>query len=93
MVSSNFQGKVAVVTASTDGIGFAIAKKLATDGAQVVISSRKVNVKLTVRFFTQTFYTYMLPISSAQPLPPCPVLNRTFFYGGRFKYLPKVNSI
>ncbi|KAH8278240.1 hypothetical protein KR044_006940 [Drosophila immigrans] len=34
-------GKVAVVTASTDGIGFAIAKRLAEDGAAVVISSRK----------------------------------------------------
>jgi len=34
-------GKVAVVTASTEGIGFAIAKRLATDGAKVVISSRK----------------------------------------------------
>ncbi|XP_037933693.1 dehydrogenase/reductase SDR family member 4 [Teleopsis dalmanni] len=36
-----FQGKVAIVTASTDGIGFAIAKRLAEDGANVVISSRK----------------------------------------------------
>ena len=35
------EGKVAVVTASTEGIGFAIAKKLAQDGAKVVISSRK----------------------------------------------------
>ncbi|KAL5293309.1 DHRS4 family protein [Megaselia abdita] len=34
-------GKVAVVTASTDGIGFAIAKRLLEDGAKVVISSRK----------------------------------------------------
>ncbi|KAF5270005.1 hypothetical protein FQR65_LT05804 [Abscondita terminalis] len=34
-------GKVAVVTASTDGIGFAIAKRLAQEGAKVVISSRK----------------------------------------------------
>ncbi|RWS28590.1 dehydrogenase/reductase SDR family member 4-like isoform X2 [Leptotrombidium deliense] len=33
--------KVAVVTASTDGIGFAIGKKLAEDGASVIISSRK----------------------------------------------------
>ncbi|XP_023330003.1 dehydrogenase/reductase SDR family member 4 [Eurytemora carolleeae] len=40
-LSGKLEGKVAVVTASTDGIGFAIAKKLATDGAQVVISSRK----------------------------------------------------
>ncbi|XP_075161530.1 dehydrogenase/reductase 4 [Haematobia irritans] len=37
------QGKVAVVTASTDGIGFSIAKRLAQDGCNVVISSRKQN--------------------------------------------------
>lgn len=35
------QGKVALVTASTDGIGLAIAQKLAQDGARVLISSRK----------------------------------------------------
>ncbi|XP_078092339.1 dehydrogenase/reductase SDR family member 4-like [Mustelus asterias] len=34
-------GKVAVVTASTQGIGLAIARRLAQDGAQVMISSRK----------------------------------------------------
>ena len=34
-------GKTAVVTASTDGIGFAIAKRLGQDGAKVWISSRK----------------------------------------------------
>lgn len=34
-------GKVAIVTASTEGIGFAIAKRLAEDGASVVVSSRK----------------------------------------------------
>jgi NAD(P)-dependent dehydrogenase (short-subunit alcohol dehydrogenase family) len=33
---------VAIVTASTEGIGLAIAKKLASDGAKVMISSRKV---------------------------------------------------
>lgn len=33
--------KIAVVTASTDGIGFSIAKRLAQDGCKVVISSRK----------------------------------------------------
>ncbi|KAK5642116.1 hypothetical protein RI129_008283 [Pyrocoelia pectoralis] len=32
--------KVAIVTASTDGIGFAIAKRLAQEGAKVVVSSR-----------------------------------------------------
>ncbi|XP_046842815.1 dehydrogenase/reductase SDR family member 4-like [Xenia sp. Carnegie-2017] len=36
-------GKVAIVTASTDGIGLAIARRLGEDGAQVVISSRQQN--------------------------------------------------
>ncbi|XP_073233980.1 dehydrogenase/reductase SDR family member 4-like [Porites lutea] len=35
------EGKVAIVTASTDGIGFGIAKQLVRDGAKVMISSRK----------------------------------------------------
>lgn len=39
--AGKLDGKVAVVTASTEGIGFAIAKKLGQDGAKVVISSRK----------------------------------------------------
>ncbi|XP_078521672.1 dehydrogenase/reductase SDR family member 4-like isoform X1 [Lissotriton helveticus] len=34
-------GKVAVMTASTDGIGFAVARRLAQQGAHVVLSSRK----------------------------------------------------
>ncbi|XP_003924346.1 dehydrogenase/reductase SDR family member 4 [Saimiri boliviensis] len=33
--------KVAVLTASTHGIGFAVARRLAQDGAHVIISSRK----------------------------------------------------
>ncbi|PSN42573.1 Dehydrogenase/reductase SDR family member 4 [Blattella germanica] len=41
--SPKLQGKVAVVTASTDGIGYAIAERLAADGANVVVSSRKEN--------------------------------------------------
>ncbi|XP_041379296.1 dehydrogenase/reductase SDR family member 4-like [Gigantopelta aegis] len=44
-----FEGKVAVVTASTDGIGYAIANRLAYDGAKVMVSSRKgANVKRAV---------------------------------------------
>ncbi|WOK95103.1 hypothetical protein Cni_G03810 [Canna indica] len=35
------EGKVAIVTASTQGIGFAIAERLGFEGASVVISSRK----------------------------------------------------
>ncbi|KAI6191153.1 Dehydrogenase/reductase SDR family member 4 [Aphelenchoides bicaudatus] len=34
-------GKVAVVTASTDGIGYAIAERLGHEGCKVVISSRR----------------------------------------------------
>ncbi|XP_046452833.1 dehydrogenase/reductase SDR family member 4-like [Daphnia pulex] len=36
----SLQGRVGVVTASTNGIGFAMAQRLAVDGAHVVISSR-----------------------------------------------------
>ncbi|XP_028797022.1 tropinone reductase-like 3 [Neltuma alba] len=44
-IGKRFQGKVAIVTASTQGIGFAIAQRLGLEGASVVISSRKqVNV-------------------------------------------------
>jgi len=39
--NSRLKGKTAVVTASTDGIGFAIAKRLGAEGASVVVSSRK----------------------------------------------------
>ncbi|KAI5672957.1 hypothetical protein M9H77_13321 [Catharanthus roseus] len=39
-IGKRFQGKVAVVTASTQGIGFSIAKRLGFEGASVVISSR-----------------------------------------------------
>ncbi|EFN70584.1 Dehydrogenase/reductase SDR family member 4 [Camponotus floridanus] len=46
---NRLEGKVAVVTASTDGIGFSIAKRLAQEGAKVMISSRKEsNVKKAV---------------------------------------------
>lgn len=40
-MNQRFSGKVAIVTASTEGIGLAIAKRLAAEGASVVVSSRK----------------------------------------------------
>lgn len=39
-VSNRFENKVAVVTGSTEGIGFAIAKRIAAEGGSVSISSR-----------------------------------------------------
>ncbi|CRK94633.1 CLUMA_CG008133, isoform A [Clunio marinus] len=35
------EGKICVVTASSDGIGFAIAKRLGVEGAKIVVSSRE----------------------------------------------------
>ncbi|XP_012057067.1 PREDICTED: dehydrogenase/reductase SDR family member 4 [Atta cephalotes] len=43
------EGKVAIVTASTEGIGLSIARRLAQEGAKVMLSSRKeANVKKAV---------------------------------------------
>ncbi|KAK3099802.1 hypothetical protein FSP39_009925 [Pinctada imbricata] len=41
MSASKLAGKVALVTAGTKGIGYAVARRLGLDGAKVMISSRK----------------------------------------------------
>lgn len=40
-LAKRFEGKVVIVSASTQGIGFGIAERLGLEGASVVISSRK----------------------------------------------------
>lgn len=50
MSLKKLEGKICVVTASSDGIGFSIAKKLGFEGAKVVVSSRKqANVEEAVK--------------------------------------------
>lgn len=50
MSVKRLEGKICVVTASSDGIGFAIAKRLGFEGAKVVVSSRKqANVEEAVK--------------------------------------------
>lgn len=43
------QGKVAIVTGSSDGIGFAIARALAREGARVVLCARRENLLAEAR--------------------------------------------
>ncbi|KAF4089018.1 hypothetical protein AMELA_G00061790 [Ameiurus melas] len=54
MSHGSFAGKVAIVTASTDGIGLAAAQALGRSGAHVVVSSRRqANVDKAVSAVTQ----------------------------------------
>lgn len=54
-IGKRFEGKVVIVTASSQGIGFSIAQRLGFEGASVVISSRK-----QVNFFTPIFTLFFL---------------------------------
>lgn len=54
--SAKLNGRVAIITGSTEGIGFAVARRLVEDGAKVVISSRKqMNVDKAVNELKDSF--------------------------------------
>lgn len=53
VIVKRLEGKVCCITASTDGIGLSIAKRLGQEGAKVVVSSRKKkNVDEAVKLLT-----------------------------------------
>lgn len=62
----DFTGKVALVTASTGGIGFAIARGLAESGAEVIVNGRSTE---SVNKGIQQLQQVVPGCRSAPPLP------------------------
>ena len=69
-----YEGKVAIVTASTQGIGFSIAERLGLEGASVVVSSRKQvcgrGSPLNFRFFIHIFWFLRFNSSGVSQFQP-----------------------
>ncbi|WVZ11753.1 hypothetical protein V8G54_016283 [Vigna mungo] len=64
--SKRFEGKVVIVTASTQGIGLAIAERLGLEGASVVISSRK-QVRFPFLDFSSINFRFSLHVLHLHP--------------------------
>lgn len=63
VLPDRFADKVAVTTASTEGIGFAIAERLCAEGAKVVVSSRRIgNVENAVAVLREKGYKNVLGV-------------------------------
>lgn len=58
-LGKRFEGKVAIVTASTQGIGFGIAERLGLEGASVVISSRKQVFFAVLRLLSENYLVWV----------------------------------
>lgn len=70
MNSENFQGKVAVVTGSSRGIGKAIAIELASHGATIVLNGRDVsrlsNTEIEIRNITKNVISVCSDVSTTE---------------------------
>lgn len=59
-ISGRFNGKVAIVTGGTHGIGFAIALELLREGAALVVSGLAADVDAGIEAFTEAGYDPMV---------------------------------
>nr|AZL94613.1 dehydrogenase/reductase 4 [Nephromyces sp. MMRI]AZL94614.1 dehydrogenase/reductase 4 [Nephromyces sp. MMRI] len=68
---NRFEGKVAVITASTAGIGYEAARRIALEGGEVVLSSRKQdNVEKAVAQLQKELQERKLKDSKGKPFVP-----------------------
>ena len=69
---SDLNGKTAIVTGSTSGIGFETARALAAHGANVTITARTKNKATNIGWFLNDFGSALVRLSSgvaAESLP------------------------
>jgi 3-oxoacyl-[acyl-carrier protein] reductase len=84
MPAPRFSGKVAVVTGSSRGIGFAVARRLAQEGATVVLNARKPDeLEAAVRQLKdEDLDAHGVVANMSDPDGPRAVVGRTAEWGG-----------